>query len=50
LTLLCLVGCARHVVVPRDAGRVDGAKSITSMSDEEWTVHREPGSGEGEEP
>ena len=39
---LLLAGCARHVVAPRDAGRVDSARSITSYSDAQWTIVREP--------
>jgi hypothetical protein len=39
---LLLAGCARHFVVERDQGRVDGARSIASNSDEQWTIEREP--------
>lgn len=42
LVALTTVGCARHHVTARDQGRVDGDKSITSDSDEEWQVRREP--------
>jgi hypothetical protein len=44
---LLLAGCARHFVAPREAGRVDGARSISSYSDLKWTIVREPGPGEG---
>jgi hypothetical protein len=45
--ILCLVamllsGCARHTVVERDAGRIDGAKSISVLSDSQWTIRHEP--------
>ena len=40
---LLLAGCAaRHFVAPREAGRVDGARSISSYSDLKWTIVREP--------
>ena len=37
-----LGGCARHVVVERNFGRVDGARSIATNSDPEWTIRHEP--------
>ena len=46
LVLLLTLSCARHFVVERDRGRMDGDKSITSMSDVEWTIHEEPGEEE----
>ena len=53
LTLLAGAGCARHFVVQR-VGRVDSARSISSMSDEQWTLHQEPAArvpeDEGEDP
>ncbi len=42
LAPLLVGGCARHYVVERDVGRVNGAKSITSNSNTEWMIHREP--------
>lgn len=42
LLMLAVLGCARHHVIPRDQGRVDGAKSIGSTSDLEWRIHGEP--------
>lgn len=39
---LLLNGCARHFVVERDAGRVDAARSITTNSDQQWTIQSEP--------
>jgi hypothetical protein len=47
LALACLAplvsaGCARHVVVGRDVGRVDGARSLSSNSDPQWTIRHEP--------
>lgn len=46
LTSLLLNGCARHFVVERNAGRVDSARSITTSSDELWTVQSEPEANE----
>ena len=40
--LAALAGCARHVVVPREFGRIDGARSISTRSDPEWTLRQEP--------
>jgi hypothetical protein len=37
-----LAGCARHVVVERDARRIDDARSVHSSSDLSWTIRREP--------
>jgi hypothetical protein len=48
LLFTVLVSCARHHVVPREQGRVDGAKGIASSSDLEWTVRGEP-SGNADE-
>ena len=48
-SLLGLVAC-RHVVVERDAGRVDSKRSITSSSDLQWSVEREPAPAETETP
>ena len=42
LVLLTMLGCARHHVIPRDQGRVDGAKSIASTSELDWRVTSEP--------
>lgn len=42
LAALLLSGCARHFVVERDAGRVDGTKSISVLSDSQWTIRHEP--------
>jgi hypothetical protein len=42
MSLLLLAGCARHVVVEREAGRIDGAKSISSYSDTQWTIVHPP--------
>lgn len=48
LMLVCLVvcaglvGCGRKVVVDRNFGRVDGARSISTNSDPQWTIQREP--------
>ena len=44
---LCLLAglaasCSRHVVIERDVGRIDGARSIASSSEERWTVREEP--------
>jgi hypothetical protein len=52
--LLCctvlLAGCtSRHVVVERDAGRVDGERSITTNSDLRWHIERAPASEAGQE-
>ena len=46
-TLLCALpllalACARHHVVERNLGHVDGARSIMTHGDPEWTVEREP--------
>ena len=43
---LLITGCARLVVAPREAGRIDGARSISSYSDLKWTIVREPASAE----
>lgn len=50
LTLSLLVACARHHVVERDVGRVDGKRSISSNSDTRWTVNRAPAADENEGP
>jgi len=42
LALLILGGCARHFVVERNAGRIDGERSISTNSDTQWTVRHEP--------
>lgn len=39
---LLFAGCARHVVAERNVGRIDDARSITTASDAQWTVEREP--------
>lgn len=39
-------GCGRHVVMARDAGRVDGERSITTASDTKWSVDGEPRASE----
>jgi hypothetical protein len=39
---LLLTGCARHVVVEREGGRIDAAKSTSSYSDTQWTIERAP--------
>jgi hypothetical protein len=50
LTLLLLAGCtSRHVVTERDAGRVDGARSITTNSDLQWRIEHEPAARANEE-
>lgn len=50
LMLLLLAACTgRHVVTERDQGRVDGARSITSNSDLEWTIEHEPAPGPAED-
>lgn len=46
LLLFSLLGCARHHLIERDLGRVDGAKSISSTSETAWQVKSEP-SGDG---
>ena len=38
---LLLTGC-RHVVVERDFGRVDGDRSISTNSELDWKIQREP--------
>jgi hypothetical protein len=55
LALLVFAGCAsgpgpRPPVVSRDAGKVDGNRSISTMSDSQWTVKQEPASPEEEQP
>ena len=42
LLLPILGGCARHFVVERSAGRIDGERSISTNSDTGWTVRHEP--------
>ena len=42
LLSILAVACSRHHVVSRDAGRVDGARSITTNTDPGWTVLQEP--------
>lgn len=46
LAIACLiaptVGCARHYVVERDAGRVDSQRSIMTRSEEQWSVKSAP--------
>ena len=41
---LFFLGCARHHVIDRHQGRVDGDRSIASTSDVDWTVQSEPDS------
>jgi hypothetical protein len=50
LASLSLAGCARHVVVERSFGRVDGARSISTNSDTEWTIRHPPDPGPSAEP
>jgi hypothetical protein len=50
LAALALAGCARHIVVERDQGEVDGEKSITSLSDRAWSIDSEPTRGAASEP
>jgi hypothetical protein len=49
LALAIPFGCARHVVVERDFGRVDGERSITTNSDTAWTIRHEPEAASDEE-
>jgi hypothetical protein len=45
VAILLMIGCSsgpRPPVVAREAGRVDGKRSISSMSETEWTIDREP--------
>lgn len=43
LLLIVLVsGCARHVVVKREGGRISSSSSIMTLSDTEWTIAEEP--------
>jgi hypothetical protein len=53
LAIACLVapivGCARHYVVERDAGRVDGERSIMTRSDQQWSVKSAPAGTSGDE-
>jgi hypothetical protein len=42
LAVLLFSGCARHHVIERDVGRIDGAKSISSSSDTQWMIQQEP--------
>ena len=44
LFLFVLTGCSRHHVVARNAGRVDGPRSISTSSDTEWTIQSESSS------
>jgi len=37
-----VVGCARHVVVERSFGRIDNERSISTNSDPQWNVQKEP--------
>ena len=41
--LVLLVSCARHQVTEREAGVVDSERSISSNSDEAWSIETEPG-------
>ncbi len=44
LGLCCflVVGCSRHVVAERSAGRADPKRSVAMYGDSEWKVVREP--------
>jgi hypothetical protein len=42
LCALLAAGCARHVVVERDAGRVDTTRSVMTNGDAAWKVLHEP--------
>ncbi len=42
LAPLSLGGCARHVVVERSFGRIDSKRSISTNSDQQWTISHEP--------
>jgi hypothetical protein len=39
---LLAASCARHVVVERKGPGVDGARSVMTKSDTQWSVSREP--------
>jgi hypothetical protein len=42
LSAFLAAGCARHVVVERDAGRVDTTRSVMTNGDAAWNVLHEP--------
>jgi hypothetical protein len=46
---LTFAGCARHHVAERNAGRIDGAKSISTSTDTSWTIESEPSAGAEDE-
>jgi len=48
LAPLTLGACARHVVVERSFGRIDGDRGISTNSDLEWTIQHEPSKDAGE--
>ena len=37
-----VLGCARKFVVERNFGRIDDQRSISTNSDSQWTVQKEP--------
>ena len=39
---MSLVGCARHVVIEREQGRMDATRSISTRSETAWSVKHEP--------
>jgi len=49
LLLITLLGCARHHVVARDLGTIDGRKSISTSSEQTWQVIDEPKTEQAED-
>jgi hypothetical protein len=42
LAPLLLGACARHYVVERNFGRIDGERAISTNSDPQWSIQHEP--------
>lgn len=42
LCVLLVASCARHVVVEREGGRIDTARSVMTRGDGAWKIDREP--------
>ncbi|HTO05904.1 MAG TPA: hypothetical protein VMR86_02520 [Myxococcota bacterium] len=50
LASLGLSACAHHQAVPRDFGRIDSDKGISTNTDLEWTIRHEPSKDAASEP
>ncbi len=42
ISFISVVGCSRHVVAERSAGRIDTARSVATYGDTAWRIDHEP--------